>query len=308
MYNYRVPLAPRSGQSYQLSELPLLVRSTPNVLTALPRGVGTERGTIDGTAPRCTTRTPSDIRLSPLGHGGSGSLFAMLNVLDDIGYVRIPEEDGRPLVMGSDLSVVNAARASFAKESVEFGPNDHGLLKFLIREGHTSPMRHAFFTLEVKAPLMTARQWWKYVVGSDHTMDGWNEASRRYITMATEFYIPKWRTKGATSKQGSGDFTDEFTSQVYEYKLRKLLEQGVRGYEEALQDGLAPEQARAFLPANVLYTVWRWSGSLQSLCHMLQQRLAHDSQWEFQQYAQAVATLMKPHFPVTIQAMIEGTK
>src|SRR5690606_24840882 len=79
-------------------------------------------------------------------------------------------------VMGSDLSVVNAARASFAKESHEFSEADERLIRFLAREGHTSPFRHAMATFEIKAPLMVARQWWKYVVGSDHTMEAWNEA------------------------------------------------------------------------------------------------------------------------------------
>lgn len=98
--------------------------------------------------------------------------------------------------MGTDLSVVNAARASFAKESEELSSKDARLIDFLIRENHMSPFRHAFMTFEIKAPLMVARQHWKYVVGSDHTMDSWNESSRRYITMEPEFYIPEanqWR-------------------------------------------------------------------------------------------------------------------
>lgn len=88
----------------------------------------------------------------------------------DQGYVRLVDH------MGSDLSVVNAARASYAKESAEFSQNDERLLKFLAKGGHTSPFRHAVITFEFKAPLMVARQHWKYVVGADHTMDGWNES------------------------------------------------------------------------------------------------------------------------------------
>jgi len=98
--------------------------------------------------------------------------------------------------MGSDLSVVNAARASFGKEVTELGTKDARLIDFLARENHMSPFRHAFITFEFKAPLMVARQHWKYVVGSDHTMDSWNESSRRYVTMEPEFYYPsaeEWR-------------------------------------------------------------------------------------------------------------------
>jgi thymidylate synthase (FAD) len=94
-----------------------------------------------------------------------------IDVLDK-GYVRLVDK------MGSDLSVVNAARASFAKESHELSKSDARLIDFLARENHMSPFRHAFVTLEFKAPLMVARQHWKYVVGSDHTMDSWNESSR----------------------------------------------------------------------------------------------------------------------------------
>src|SRR5690606_21252109 len=107
-----------------------------------------------------------------------------IGVLDK-GYVRLVD------VMGSDLSVANAARVSFARESTEFDDRDERLIRFLAREGHTSPFRHAMVTFEVKAPLMVARQWWKYVVGSDHTMDGWNEVSRRYVDTEPEFYMPE---------------------------------------------------------------------------------------------------------------------
>ena len=104
----------------------------------------------------------------------------LIEVLDK-GYVRLVDS------MGNDLSVVNAARVSFASESKEMSVKDAHLIDFLIRENHMSPFRHAFITFEIKAPMMVARQHWKYVVGSDHTMDSWNESSRRYITSEPEF-------------------------------------------------------------------------------------------------------------------------
>ena len=110
-----------------------------------------------------------------------------LNVLDDKGYVRLVD------VLGNDLSIVNAARVSYDKESNEFENKDEKLINFLIREGHTSPLRHAALTFEIYAPLMVARQWWKYAVASSQIDDqnGWNESSRRYITEKEEFYIPE---------------------------------------------------------------------------------------------------------------------
>ena len=105
----------------------------------------------------------------------------MKNVLDK-GYVRLVNH------LGSDLTVVNAARVSYQKESFELDKNDEKLISFLAKNDHTSPFRHAMLQFEVYAPLMVARQWWKYIVGSSHmegigdTMNGWNESSRRYVT------------------------------------------------------------------------------------------------------------------------------
>lgn len=225
-----------------------------------------------------------------------------IEVLDK-GYVRIID------VLGSDLAVVNAARASYAKESAEFEDRDDKLLSFLIREHHWSPFRHAMMTFEFKAPLMVARQHWKYVVGSDHTMDGWNEASRRYITMATEFYVPKmneWRSAPENSKQGSGDPLSPDMGSILMHKLIMQLSEAQDNYEQAIEAGVAPEQARLFLPMYGMYTNYRWTCSLQSVCHFLQERLAHDAQLEIQLYAQAVRELVGPYFPRTMEKIVDS--
>lgn len=224
-----------------------------------------------------------------------------IDVLDK-GYVRLAD------VMGSDLSVSNAARVSYDKETDELTDGDIRLIKFLAREGHTSPFRHAFATFEVYAPLMVARQWWKYVVGSDHAMDSWNESSRRYITENTEFHVPQsdeWRSKPENSKQGSGAFVDVDLGEEMSEKLMQLYDIGETMYEDALDKGIAPEQARLFLPANGMYVRWRWSSSLQSIAHFLNQRLASDSQYEIQQYAKAVLELIKPHFEHSIGELVD---
>jgi thymidylate synthase (FAD) len=223
-----------------------------------------------------------------------------IDVLDK-GYVRLVD------TMGSDLSVANAARASYAKESKEISPGDARLIDFLARENHMSPFRHAFATFEFKAPLMVARQHWKYVVGSDHTMDSWNESSRRYITMEPEFYIPKndeWRMAPENSKQGSGGPVDPWTGSILTENLIKYVEQGEAIYNLALESGVAPEQARLMLPAYGMYVVYRWSCSLQSVCLFLNQRLEHDSQYEIREYAKAVHHLIAPVFPVTINCLV----
>jgi thymidylate synthase (FAD) len=225
----------------------------------------------------------------------------MINVLDN-GYVRLVN------VMGSDLTVVNSARVSYNKESKELTERDIRLIKFLAREGHTSPFRHAILQFEIYAPLMVARQWWKYVVGSDHVMDAWNESSRRYITEEPTFYIPKadeWRSAPENSKQGSGEPVGEEIGEHYTLNLMRLIEAGEKLYEEALKDGICAEQARLFLPAYGMYVRWYWTASLQSVAHFLNQRLAHDAQREIQEYAKAVYELVKPHFPVSIGELVK---
>lgn len=224
-----------------------------------------------------------------------------ITVLDK-GYVRLVD------TLGNDLSVVNAARVSYDKESEEYSDKDYGLLKFLIREGHTSPFRHAALTFEVYAPLMVARQWWKYAVSSTHVDDqnGWNESSRRYITEKEEFYMPsEWRSKPENSKQGSGPALDTCTSDNLTKELIDFIDYGMGLYEKALSQDVAPEQARLFLPAYGMYVRWRWTVSLQGVMTFLDQRLEHDAQKEIQDYAKAVSDLTTQAFPNIMKAVKE---
>lgn len=224
----------------------------------------------------------------------------------DKGYVRLVD------VLGSDLTPVNAARVSYDKESSEMSDKDERLLKFLAREGHTSPFRHAMLQFEVYAPLMVARQWWKYVVGSDHTMEAWNESSRRYVTEQPEFYVVEpneWRLAPANSKQGSGEpviLYDEEGALKATGALKEYIVKGVQAYEKALEMGICAEQARLFLPAYGLYVRWYWTSSLAGVAHFLNQRVAHDAQKEIQDYAKAVKYLSESKFPVSLKELLNG--
>lgn len=229
----------------------------------------------------------------------------MKRVLDK-GYVRLVDS------MGTDTTVVNSARVSYDKQVSELSDKDTKLIKFLAREQHTSPFRHATLQFEVYAPLMVARQWWKYVVGSDHTMDAWNESSRRYITEKAEFYIPntfQWRTAPENSKQGSGKpyfIDDEAGAEKATQALQQMVVDGISAYEKALSLGICAEQARLFLPAYAMYVRWYWTASLASVAHFLNQRLAHDSQVEIQEYAKAVKSLAESKFPVSLKELLNG--
>jgi thymidylate synthase (FAD) len=221
-----------------------------------------------------------------------------IDVLDH-GYVRYIKH------MGDDLDPVNSAKVSFDKESTSFEEKEARLLAFLAREEHTSVFRHSAITFEAYAPLMVARQWWKYAVASSHLEDqlGWNESSRRYITEEPTFYIPtesEWRTAPDNKKQGSGDplpadegidFSDALADYVYD---------GIELYERAMEAGICAEQARLFLPAYGMYVRWRWTASLGAVIHFLHQRLEHDAQKEIQLYSRAVKSLVAEHFPVTV--------
>ncbi|MED3649974.1 FAD-dependent thymidylate synthase [Heyndrickxia sporothermodurans] len=231
----------------------------------------------------------------------------MINVLDR-GYVRLTN------VMGSDLSVVNSARVSYDKESTELTEKDVRLIKFLAREGHTSPFRHATLQFEVYAPLMVARQHFKYLVGSSFqepsgdNMMAWNESSRRYVTEEPTFYIPQpdeWRSAPENSKQGSGEPVEFKTGFDLTVELAEYIEQGERLYNEAMAQGVAAEQARLFLPAYGMYVRYYWTASLQSVAHFVNQRLAHDAQAEIQAYADAVYRLAKEKFPVSIGELVK---
>jgi thymidylate synthase (FAD) len=222
----------------------------------------------------------------------------------DKGYLRLVD------TLGDDLTVVNAARVSYDKESELFTEKDLKLLKYLLREKHYSPMRHAVMTFEVYAPLMVARQWWKYVVSSSHTDDqvGWNESSRRYITEEEEFYTPRanqWRSKPENSKQGSGLPIPQESGTLWTTALETYIQHGKRLYEAAMAEGVAPEQARLFLPAYGMYVRWRWTSSLQGIFHLLNERLDTHAQHEIREYAVALDQIVAHKFPNTHKAWEE---
>ncbi len=224
----------------------------------------------------------------------------MVKVLDK-GYVDYIHH------MGSDLEVVNAARASFGKQVDELSERDIGLVNYLVRHGHTSPFRHCAISLAVRAPLFVARQLWKYHVGVSHTdeQDGWNESSRRYVTEEPEFYVPQWRQVAETKKQGSGEPLPDWHAHRYRDAFNGVAWHGVYQYQRALADGIAPEQARCFLPAYAMYVSWHWTLGMQAVMHLLKERLNHDAQWETQQYAKAIYEIVKGVWPITTAAWIQ---
>ena len=196
--------------------------------------------------------------------------------------------------MGSDLSVVNAARVSFGKKHDTFVANkDTGLVKHLAKHKHLSPFGHAFASFHVKAPIFVARQLVK------HKFLRWNEISRRYVDDEPEFYVPEvWRGRSADKKQGSEGVIDTTISPDYINNQARMI------YKNLLDNGVAPEQARMVLPQSTM-TEWYWSGSLDAFADMCRLRCASDTQAETRIVADQINTEMFKLFPVSWDALME---
>lgn len=194
--------------------------------------------------------------------------------------------------MGSDLTVVNAARVSFNKHKDKFDDNDHRLLTHLSKYGHWTPFAHPQITVRIKAPIFIRTQCFKHKQGFVE-----NEVSRRYVDYEPEVFIPDvWRGRPNDSKQGSsGEVEDQTQCHDY-YEL--ALERCIETYNILLANEVAPEQARMVLPQG-MYTEWYWTGSLASYARFYKQRIDSHAQKEIQDLAKMVGEVIKPLFPVS---------
>lgn len=223
--------------------------------------------------------------------------------------------------MGSDLSVVNAARVSFAKESHWIAPSsdqtEHGveylsdadtkLINYLAKHNHWTPFGHCFAQFRIKAPIFVARQLVKHQVGLV-----WNEESRRYIDSEPEFWFPEvWRGRPEGSiKQGSGNqvmnevgcFFDQYEHTV-EGVAALACEAAWDAYTSMISSGVAPEQARMVLPLNT-HTEWYWSGSLAAWARVCKLRLDPHAQAETREVAQQIDSHMGTLFPVSWKELV----
>lgn len=212
--------------------------------------------------------------------------------------------------MGSDLSVVNAARVSFNKESEweyeEDGVTDYAqpvlsvkdqkLIGYLAKHGHWTPFGHAFLSFRIKAPIFVARQLVKHQVGLC-----WNEVSRRYVDDEPEFWMPKvWRGKPVNAKQGSDGVVEprwpvwqnSHDCFVKERAYYSITEACLYAYNDLLQQSVAPEQARMVLPLNTM-TEWIWSGSLAAFARVVKLRTDPHAQAETHELASGIDAIVR---------------
>lgn len=209
--------------------------------------------------------------------------------------------------MGSDLTVVNAARVSFHKEHEEFDFNtDRKLIKYLATHKHWSPFAHCSASFRVKAPIFVARQLVKHTVGFS-----WNEVSRRYVNDEPEFFFPEvWRKSAENVKQGSS----EESAPVYSIEgmegengcillPEEITESCLETYNALLKVGVCPEQARMVLPQNTM-TEWIWTGTLYAWARMCELRLDPHTQKETREVAQLVSSNMRSLFPTSWEFLL----
>jgi thymidylate synthase (FAD) len=205
--------------------------------------------------------------------------------------------------MGNDISIVNAARVSFDKQSESTPGNllekDEKLINYLAHHNHWTPFGHCFVTFRIKAPLFVARQLGKHQVGLV-----WNEVSRRYVDSPPEFYCPEvLRARAVNVKQGSSSEAVELINEGTEYPtIDFLIQSSLDLYRGLLADGVAPEEARMFLPQNMM-TEWVWSGSLAAFSRVCKLRLDPHTQQETHEVAELISSEMEQLFPVSWKAL-----
>jgi thymidylate synthase (FAD) len=215
------------------------------------------------------------------------------NAPDGIGFVELID------TFGDDLTVVNAARVSFHKESTEMKPADAKLIKYLADHHHVTPFFHPQARFRIKMPIFVAREWYRHVIGFAR-----NEVSRRYVDSKAECWVPAvedLRARDPKLKQGSRPDPVAAATEIHE-EVSTFMADAVTFYEKLLADGIAPEVARCVLPQS-MYTEFIETGSLAAYARLCDLRLGADAQKEIRTYAGGLASLLTPRFPVSWSAL-----
>jgi thymidylate synthase (FAD) len=213
--------------------------------------------------------------------------------------------------MGNDLSVVKAAKISFADdETVQAfiykidvegtgGKSHEGLIQYLAKHSHWTPFAHTAITLRMKAPVPIRTQCFKHKAGFVE-----NEESRRYIDSVPEFYIPIFRASVDNKKQGSGEELNIVDQKVEQALYKRSVESSIKDYLDALDRGICEEQARFYLPQGCVVN-WYWTGNLASYARFVKQRSDSHAQLEIQELADKVSEIIATLYPVSWEALTQ---
>lgn len=201
---------------------------------------------------------------------------------------------------GSDDLVVDAARASFDNTADKYDDDKNvRLIKFLAKHGHWTPFSHPQITLLHEVPIFVARQEFKHTIGFTR-----NERSRRYVDTSPEFYVPsEWRERSENKKQGSGgvSIVNDLAKSTYD----SFIGQCKKLYASMIAGGIAPEQARMILPQSMM-TSYYVTGSLAAFARAYKLRIAEDSQKEIQVLAKQWDDIIRPLYPESWSALVDG--
>ncbi|MFL5937522.1 MAG: FAD-dependent thymidylate synthase [Gaiellaceae bacterium] len=206
--------------------------------------------------------------------------------------------------MASDLSVVNAARVSFARRKDEMDDSDSGLIRFLMRERHGTPFEHNAFRFHIRCPIFVAREWMRHRVGS------FNEFSLRYAKATEDFYVPEPEdVRTQVGKPGAYTFETVEPELADETRdaLREVYEHAYATYERLVDAGVAREVARSVLPVGA-YTEFYWTVNARSLMNFVSLRAAETAQREIRRYAEAVERFLAEQMPVTHAAFVANNR
>jgi thymidylate synthase (FAD) len=241
--------------------------------------------------------TPPDAAAVPDPPGAAPAAANVVPVLDH-GFVRLDA------VMADDLSVVNAARVSFARRREAMEDADVGLVRFLMRDRHGTPFEHNSFRFHIRCPIFVAREWFRHRIGS------FNEFSMRYAKATDEFYLPEADdVRSQVGKPGAYSFepvSAELAARTRE-ELAGIYEAAFAAYTRLVEAGVARELARSVLPVGA-YTEFYWTVNARSLMNFLSLRAAETAQREIRRYAEACETFLAAHMPVTYEAFVANDR
>jgi thymidylate synthase (FAD) len=217
---------------------------------------------------------------------------------DGIGFVECMEK------FGDDLTVVNAARVSFHKESHFLTEGDKKLIKYLANHDHITPFFHPQARFRIKMPIFVTREYFRHNIGLSR-----NEVSRRYVDFTPECWVPKpeeIRERDPKAKQGSKDTPVDKSNEAW-LAMYNQVNSAIDTYELLLEKGVAPEIARTILPQS-MYTEFIETGSLSAYARICNLRLDPSAQKEIRDYAEAINQIMTELFPVSWEALSSNFK
>jgi thymidylate synthase (FAD) len=229
----------------------------------------------------------------PCSEGAEDFIGGTIDVLDH-GFVRVVD------YMGDDAAIVQAARVSYGKGTKSVS-DDRALIRYLVRNRHTSPLEMCELKLHCKMPIFVARQWIR------HRTANVNEYSGRYSVMSDDYYLPSIDVICAQSdvnKQSRGESMHPKLAEKTQRIVSSVCDTAKEDYELLLAQGTARELARIVLPVN-FYTEWYWKTDLHNLLHFLHLRLHPYAQWEIRQYAEAILEIVRQWVPITYEAFMD---